>query len=50
MLKDFFSSRIETLNLKVSELLNEQEDLRCVQESDKGIKDHLLERNRWLDN
>jgi hypothetical protein len=30
LLKEFFSSRIETLKLRISELLNEQEDLKCV--------------------
>ena len=50
LLKEFFSSRIETLKLRISELLNEQEDLKCMQESDLGIKEHLLARNRQLDN
>ena len=50
LLKEFFSSRIETLKLRISELLNEQEDLKCMQQSDLGIKEHLLARNRQLDN
>jgi hypothetical protein len=43
LLKEFFASRIETLKLRINELLNEQEDLKCVHDSDIGIREHLLQ-------
>jgi len=43
-LKEFFASRIETLKLKLEELLNEKEDMVAVQQSDLSIKEHLMKR------
>jgi hypothetical protein len=42
ILKDFFTMRIENLKLRVSELLNEKEDLAAVHYSDRNIKEHLI--------
>jgi len=42
LLKEFFASRIETLKLRINELLNEQEDLKCVHDSDLSIREHML--------
>ena len=50
LLKEFLASKISSLKLRVHELLNEQEDMKCVQDSDKEVKSHLLSRNRQLDN
>ena len=50
MLKEFLAQKISSLKLRVHELLNEQEDMKCVQVSDKEVKSHLLSRNRQLDN
>ena len=44
LLKEFFAARIETLKMSVTDLLNEKEDYSVVFESDKAIKEHLLER------
>ena len=44
-MKEFFASRIETLKLRINELLNEQEDLKCVHDSDMSIREHLLSQN-----
>jgi hypothetical protein len=49
LLKEFFASRIETLKLRINELLNEQEDLKCVHDSDMGIREHLLQQNQALE-
>lgn len=44
LLKEFFAARIETLKMSITDLLNEKEDFSAVFESDKAIKEHLLER------
>ena len=49
MLKEFFASRIETLKLRIEELLNEREDYAAMHESDSSIKEHLISRMNELD-
>ena len=41
-LKECFAGRIESLKLRIHELLNEKEDMAVVQISDRNIKEHLL--------
>ena len=49
LLKEFFASRIETLKLRIEELLNEKEDFAAMHESDLGVKEHLISRMNELD-
>ena len=49
LLKEFFASRIETLKLRIEELLNEREDYTAMHESDLSIKEHLITRMNELD-
>jgi hypothetical protein len=49
LLKEFFASRIETLKLRVEELLNEKEDLIAMQLSDTSIKEHLMKKFKDLE-
>ena len=49
LLKEFFASRIETLQLRIKELLNEKEDYAAMHESDSSIKEHLITRMNELD-
>ena len=49
LLKEFFASRIETLKLRIEELLNEREDYTAMHESDSSIKEHLISRMNELD-
>ena len=49
LLKEFFASRIETLQLRIKELLNEKEDYSAMHESDSSIKEHLISRMNELD-
>ena len=49
MLKEFFAARIETLKLKIEELLNEREDYTVMHESDLSVKEHLISRMNELD-
>jgi hypothetical protein len=44
LLKEFFASRIETLKLRIEELLNEKEDYSAMHASDSGIKEYLTKR------
>jgi hypothetical protein len=44
LLKEFFASRIETLKLRVEELIGEKEDLVAIQLSDTSIKEHLMRK------
>jgi hypothetical protein len=44
LLKEFFASRIETLKLKIEELLNEKEDYSAMHQSDSEIKEYLQRR------
>lgn len=49
LLKEFFAARIETLKMSITDLLNEKEDFAAVHESDRTIKEHLIERVNQLD-
>ena len=49
-MKEFFASRIETLKLRLEELLNEKEDLVAVQQSDLSIKENLMKKFQDLEN
>ena len=49
LLKEFFASRIETLKLRLQELLNEKEDFAAMHESDLHLKEHLISRMNELD-
>lgn len=49
LLKEFFAARIETLKLRIEELLNEHEDYTAMHESDASIKEHLISRMNELD-
>jgi hypothetical protein len=44
LLKEFFASRIETLKLRIEELLNEKEDYAAMHQSDSAIKEYLTKR------
>jgi len=44
LLKEFFASRIETLKLRVEELIGEREDLAAVQQSETSIKEQLVKK------
>jgi hypothetical protein len=44
LLKEFFASRIETLKLRIEELLNEKEDYSAMHQSDSTIKEYLQKR------
>jgi len=44
LLKEFFASRIETLKLRIEELLNEKEDYSAMHQSDSAIKELLAKR------
>lgn len=44
LLKEFFASRIETLKLRIEELLNEKEDYSAMHQSDSTIKEYLTKR------
>lgn len=50
LLKEFFSSRVESLKLRLHDVLSTQEDLQAKQQSSESVKEHLLQRNRTLDN
>ena len=43
-LKDFLVLRVETLKLRMHELLNEKEDLSAIHQSDCSVKEHLIQR------
>lgn len=49
LLKEFFASRVETLKLRIEELLNEKEDYMARHQSDLGVKEHLIARMNDLD-
>ena len=49
LLKEFFASRIETLKLRIEELLNEKEDYSEMHQSDHTIKEHLITKMNELD-
>lgn len=49
LLKEFFASRIETLKLRIEELLNEKEDFAAMHDSDLSVKEHLIARMNELD-
>ena len=49
LLKEFFASRIETLKLRIEELLNEREDYSEMHQSDHTIKEHLISKMNDLD-
>ena len=49
LLKEFFASRIETLKLRIEELLNEREDFSEMHQSDSTIKEHLITKMNELD-
>ena len=49
LLKEFFASRIETLKIKIEELLNEREDYTARHQSDLSVKEHLIGRMNELD-
>ena len=49
LLKEFFASRIETLKLRIEELLNEKEDYSEMHQSDSTIKEHLITKMNELD-
>ena len=49
LLKEFFASRIETLKLRIEELLNEREDYTAMHQSDASVKEHLITRMNELD-
>lgn len=49
LLKDFFTTRIETLKLRVHELLNEKEDMVAIHQSDLQVKEHLIAKMNELD-
>lgn len=49
LLKEFFAARIETLKLRIEELLNEREDYTEMHQSDSSIKEHLISRMNELD-
>jgi hypothetical protein len=49
LLKEFFAARIETLKLRIEELLNEREDYTAMHESDLIMKEHLVSRMNELD-
>ena len=44
LLKEFFASRIETLKLRIEELLNEKEDYSAMHQSDSTINEYLTKR------
>lgn len=44
LLKEFFASRIETLKLRIEELLNEKEDYCAMHQSDNAIKEYFTKR------
>lgn len=48
-MKEFFANRVETLKLRIEELLNEREDYSAMHESDASIKEHLISRMNELD-
>ena len=48
-MKEFFASRIETLKLRVDELIGEKEDLVAMQLSDTSIKEHLMKKFKDLE-
>ena len=49
LLKEFFAARIETLKLRIEELLNEKEDYSEMHQSDSNIKEHLITKMNELD-
>lgn len=42
LLKEFLGIKVETLQQRVSELLNEKEDLEAIHTSSSEVKEHLL--------
>lgn len=49
ILKEFLAIKIEQLQLRLQELLNEQEDLKAMNTSSVSIKEHLLSQVHDLD-
>lgn len=49
VLRDFLVLRVETLKLRVHELLNEKEDMVAIHTSDSKIKEHLIQKMNELD-
>jgi hypothetical protein len=49
VLRDFLVLRVETLKLRVHELLNEKEDMAAIHASDSTIKEHLILKMNELD-
>ena len=48
-MKEFLAIKIEQLQLRLQELLNEQEDLKAMNTSSVSIKEHLLSQVHDLD-
>lgn len=44
ILKEFLALKIDKLQLRIQELLNEKEDLTAIKESDSQVKHSLLEK------
>ena len=44
ILKEFLALKIDKLQLRIQELLNEKEDLIAIKESDSQVKQSLLEK------
>jgi hypothetical protein len=50
ILKDFLGRKVENLNLKLSQLESEKEDLMAQQLSNHTIKEHLMKKVTDLEN
>ena len=49
LLKEFFAARIETLKLRIEELLNEREDYSEMHQSDLTMKEFLIKKTNELE-
>lgn len=49
VLRDFLVLRVETLKLRVHELLNEKEDMAAIHSSDTAVKEHLIKKMNELE-
>ncbi len=49
VLRDFLVLRVETLKLRVHELLNEKEDMAAIHASDSNVKEHLISKMNELE-
>ena len=49
VLRDFLVLRVETLKLRVHELLNEKEDMAAIHASDSNVKEHLIQKMNELE-